>query len=323
VTSSPLVSILIPVYNGRQWVASAIDSALAQTWPHREIIVVDDGSTDGTLDVLARYSDRVRVERQSNGGQNVSRNRLTQWSRGDWLVYLDADDELAPDAVERKLEVSAAADAIFGTLSLQFYRGTELLRAEPVEARDYPDPIAAAFLWKYPNTSAFMFRRSAVIDAGGWNESIRSCTDYDLHFRLLLSGRRLVAAPRSVSVYRFWNQSRQASFEDAFRQTTTRLAVMWSAAEALDRTSRWTIESRDAFVNAAHGVIRVLYTVDRDRAIVEYDKLRRWNPRLRLAASTFSPTYRAAFRLLGFRGAERVAALTRTLRPRPLPVVTH
>ena len=114
----PLVSILIPVYNTRQWVGAAIDSALAQTWPDTEVVVLDDGSTDGSLDVVQAYAGRVRIHTQSNGGQNVSRNRLTEFSRGDWLIYLDADDELSADAVRLKIEAAGAADAVYGSMDV-------------------------------------------------------------------------------------------------------------------------------------------------------------------------------------------------------------
>jgi hypothetical protein len=262
------------------------------------------------------------VARQANGGQNVSRNRLTAMSSGEWLVYLDADDELARDAVEKKLARADDAGAVFGTMNLQHYRDAAMLRTESFPATEYPDPLAAAFSWKYPNTSAFMFRRAAVDAAGGWNETIRSCTDYDLYFRVLLTGARFSAAPESISVYRHWS-TKQASLEDTFRQTTTRLDVMWRAAGALDRNGRWTPAAREAFGNAALGVIRILHTVNADRAATEFERLHSWNPRLKPAPEFFSSSYRAAFRLFGFRGAERVADATRALKPRRLPVATH
>jgi hypothetical protein len=207
-------------------------------------------------------------------------------------------------------------------MNLQHYRGAERVRTEPFPASDYDDLFAAAFFWKYPNTSSFMFRRSAVADVGGWNESIRSCTDYDLYFRLLLAGKRFVAAPKSASVYRHWSKQ-QASLEDTFRQTTTRLEVMWRAAVELDRLDRWTPASKDAFSNAALGVIRILHVVDARRAAAEFDRLRTWHPRLQPAPALFSSSYRAAFKLLGFRGAELVADATRLLKPRRLPVASH
>lgn len=319
---SPAVSILIPVYNAAPWVGAAIESALAQTAPNVEVVVLDDGSTDGSMKVIRSFAGRVRIEQQPNAGQNVSRNRLSVLSGGDWLVYLDADDELAVDAIERKLELISGADAVYGTMHLQRYRGHDHIATESFTAQQYEDAFAAGFHWKYPNTSSFMFRRSAVVQVGGWNESIRSCTDYDLYFRLLLEGKRFVAAPASVSVYRYWSAT-QASLEDTFRQTTTRLAVMWHVASELDRASRWTPAAREAFGNATLGVIRSLHLVDASRAAAEFDRLRQWNPNVQPAAPFFSPSYRAAFRLFGYRGAELAADLTRSLLPRRPAASSH
>src|ERR1700734_3340325 len=96
---SPLVSILIPCFNAKQWIAQAIESALQQTWPEKEVIVVDDGSTDGSLGVIKRFEGRVRWETGPNRGGNQARNRLLELARGEWLQYLDADDYLLPDKV--------------------------------------------------------------------------------------------------------------------------------------------------------------------------------------------------------------------------------
>lgn len=318
----PRVSILIPVHNAGEWLSPCISSALSQTERSIEVIVLDDGSTDGSIDVARSFGHRIRIEQQANRGQNVSRNRLTSLSSGEWLVYLDADDELAADAVERKLANSARADAVYGTMNLQQYRGGELVATKLYAAADYPDPFAAAFNWKYPNTSSFMMRRSAVAGAGGWNESIRSCTDYDLYFRMLLSGSRLAAAPASHSTYRYWSPY-QASIENTERQTTTRLQVMWQAARVLDQREAWTDASKEAFANAALGVIRTLHTVDADAAVREFARLQQWNPHFKPAASVFSSSYRTALRLFGFRGAEFWADAARRLKPRQLPVAHH
>lgn len=318
----PRVSILIPVYNGRRWLAAAIQSALAQTWDHTEVIVLDDGSSDGSGQVARTFGRSIRVESQANAGQNVSRNRLASLSGGEWLAYLDADDELAPDAVERKMAAADHADAIYGSMELRHYRGDAVVSTQVFRAVEYDDQLAAAFLWKFPNTSSFMFRKSAVLAAGGWNEAIRSCTDYDLYFRLLLSGARVRPAADSLSVYRYWHAG-QASLQDVFRQTTTRLQVMWSAMEVLDRSNRGTPAARAAFTNAALGVIRVLYATDPERAAIEHERLRTWDPSLDPRPPFFSRGYRVAYRVLGFEGAERVAAAARILKPKPLPVVSN
>src|SRR5690349_15716190 len=96
---SVLVSIIIRCYNQGHFLGEAIDSALRQTYPHVEIIVIDDGSTDNTAEVVARYRG-VRSIRQPNLGRCAAGNTGLGESRGEYLVFLDADDRLLPDAVE-------------------------------------------------------------------------------------------------------------------------------------------------------------------------------------------------------------------------------
>src|SRR5713226_1866991 len=95
-----LVSILIPVYNAEGFVAEAIQSALDQTWPAKEIIAVDDGSTDRSLEILKSFGLRIRVIEQENRGASAARNRALSEAQGEFIQFLDADDLLAPDKIE-------------------------------------------------------------------------------------------------------------------------------------------------------------------------------------------------------------------------------
>jgi glycosyltransferase involved in cell wall biosynthesis len=99
-----LVSILIPCFNAECRVAEAIESALGQTWPEKEIIVVDDGSQDRSLEVIKSFGKRIRWETGPNRGGNMARNRLLELARGEWLQYLDSDDYLLPLKIQRQVE---------------------------------------------------------------------------------------------------------------------------------------------------------------------------------------------------------------------------
>src|SRR5262245_48187120 len=103
-----LVSILIPCHNAEQWIAGAIESALAQTWAIKEVIVVDDGSTDSSLDIIKSFSGRIRCEAQEHLGGNQTRNYLLELALGQWVQYLDADDYLRPTKIERQMEYALA-----------------------------------------------------------------------------------------------------------------------------------------------------------------------------------------------------------------------
>jgi glycosyltransferase involved in cell wall biosynthesis len=103
--SKPLVSILINNYNYGRFINDAIESALAQTYQHIEIVVVDDGSTDNSLEVIARYADRVRLLEKENGGQASAFNAGFASSMGEIICFLDSDDLFAPEKVNRIVEI--------------------------------------------------------------------------------------------------------------------------------------------------------------------------------------------------------------------------
>lgn len=116
-----LVSILIPAYNAERWIAETISSATAQTWPATEIIVVDDGSTDGTLRVAKQFESKsVKVVTQPNGGASTARNAALRLAQGEYIQWLDADDLLAPDKIARQMERAGDGNSSRTLLSSRF-----------------------------------------------------------------------------------------------------------------------------------------------------------------------------------------------------------
>src|ERR1051326_5092078 len=121
----PLVSILIPAYNAEQWISEAIKSALDQTWPTKEIIIVDDGSRDQTLQVARQFaSKQVCVVTQENQGASAARNKACELSQGDYIQWLDADDLLSPAKIAKQVEASnqyGSERTLFSSAWGQFY----------------------------------------------------------------------------------------------------------------------------------------------------------------------------------------------------------
>jgi len=108
----PLVSILIPAYNAEKWIAYTLQSAVAQTWPRKEIIVVDDGSRDRTAEVVRGFASKgVAVLSTENRGLLAAQNHGFQFCQGDYIQWLDADDLLAPDKIERQLAALQEVDS--------------------------------------------------------------------------------------------------------------------------------------------------------------------------------------------------------------------
>lgn len=182
----PHISIIIPAYNHADYLAQAIDSVLAQTHPV-EVIVLDDGSTDHTRDVLARYTGRIYWETQQNMGQAATLNKGWNMARGEFLGYLSADDVLAPEAVRKCVAAllgkpsAAAAYPDFNLIDPQ----SGVVRA--VHALDFEFNRALLGNECLPGPGAF-FRREAFLKTGGWNPAFRQMPDYDFWLRLGLHG---------------------------------------------------------------------------------------------------------------------------------------
>jgi glycosyltransferase involved in cell wall biosynthesis len=108
----PLVSIVIPVYNGANYMREAIDSALAQTYPNIEILVINDGSTDETENIALSYGDRIRYFSQRNGGQSAALNRGIQEMRGEYFSWLSHDDRFYPNKIEKQIQLAKFHDFV-------------------------------------------------------------------------------------------------------------------------------------------------------------------------------------------------------------------
>jgi glycosyltransferase involved in cell wall biosynthesis len=122
--SRPLVSVVLPVYNRAGWVARAIDSVLAQTYRRLELLVIDDGSTDGTLQVLESYGSRITVLRQSHAGAETARNLGLEHARGEFIAFIDSDDVWYAERLSSQLPLFDRAEVglVFGNAALVDYR---------------------------------------------------------------------------------------------------------------------------------------------------------------------------------------------------------
>lgn len=171
------VSVIIPAYNAAVTIAEAIDSALAQTLPPLEIIVVNDGSTDSTAQILDRYGDRIRVISQPNAGLSCARNAALRIARGEYIAFLDADDIWAPQMLARTvpfLDAEPECALVFTDLALIDSNGRTLNTSLVGEFAKAPT-LAQMLTRLWPiMPSAVVMRRSVLAQFGGFCEEFRS-----------------------------------------------------------------------------------------------------------------------------------------------------
>ncbi len=201
----PLVSVIVPAYNAERFLGDAVRSVLRQRWRHLEIIVVNDGSSDGTAERAERFAAndrRVRVVHKKNGGLSSARNAGMAAARGDLLCFLDADDIQLPDKIERQVDFlnrARSCDLVYS----DHYVGDSDLTPLWLECRR-PPPVPIEELLVYINWFAPMaplMRAELQARVGTFDESLTSSEDWDFWLR---AARRGVFAylPGPVAIYR-------------------------------------------------------------------------------------------------------------------------
>ena len=184
----PLVSVVISCFNQAHYLPDAIESVLAQTYPHLEVVVVDDGSTDNTSEVASRFPG-VRVVHQSNQGLSAARNTGIRQTNGDYLIFLDADDRLLVSCVEAGLECfrrHSEAAFVSGRFRFIAHDGTVLYRNQgyTIERDHYREMLRRNYI---PMGATVMYRRSVFEAVGGFEPSLHPAQDCELYFRITRS----------------------------------------------------------------------------------------------------------------------------------------
>jgi len=213
-TDLPLVSIAIPAYNHARYLGEAIRSVLEQDYPHIELIVLDDGSTDDTREVLARHTGKFFWETQENMGQARTLNKAWRLAKGDILGYLGADDILLPRAVGRCVNcLQTHRNAIVAYCDFNLIdRDSRIVRRVRAPDFDFLDMVAK--LACPPGPGAF-FRRPAD-DEFWWNPDFRQMPDYDFWLRMGLRGP-FVRIPETLAGFRVHESSATFSRADSRR----------------------------------------------------------------------------------------------------------
>ncbi len=186
----PIVSVCIPTYNRKNYLKEALQSVFAQTYKNYEIVVLDDGSTDGTEEMIKQLDCSIRYHWQENTGDAASRNKLTELAAGRYITFLDSDDLLIPDAIERMIAVMQQGTEpviVYGP----YLRIDQYGNIIGKNKRKLHSGFVTKHLFQdiFMHSCGSMFPKSALKEIGGFDTSLPVCSDYNLWLQLSLKYR--------------------------------------------------------------------------------------------------------------------------------------
>jgi len=259
------ISIIIPCYNAEQWVAETLESCLAQTYRPLEIIVVDDGSTDGSLSIIERYAqqhpDMIQYETGPNRGGCAARNRGFARSSGEYVMFLDADDLIAPDTIAVLVPHLAARHTV-AACRWQYLILTEtgwrnLFPPAPTQSDEILNYLTGLFV----PPCALLWQSETVEAIGGWDETLQSYQDGDFMLRALFAGVRLVRVDGGMGYYRRHSQQSVSRIVSK-NALVSRMRVLEKTEETL--RNRGDIQTYMlALGRAYHGLATQGFRIDR------------------------------------------------------------
>ena len=311
-----VVSVVIPCRNGARWLGEALESALSQQGVELDVIVVDDGSEDETLQVAAAAGSKVRIAWQAPQGVSAARNAGTQLAMGAFVQYLDADDVLLPGTLEARVDALRASNADVALTAWERWHDGDGEAGQNGQPQDEivrralgprPEIDLLTDAWWPP--AAILYRRSMVERIGPWRRDLPVIQDARYLLDAALEGGRFIQLEQVGAKYRVHagslsRQNSKAFIEDCYRSAAD-LHDRWNAAGTLDP------DRQRALVQVYAHVARPLFSTDR----ALFDEV---VARLQVLDPGFKPEAPASLRMLtglvGYPAAERVASWWRLMK---------
>ena len=179
------ISIIIPAYNQEKYIERCIQSAINQTQPALEIIVVNDGSTDNTLKIIDGYEDKIRIISKKNGGVSSARNKAIENAVGDWILLLDSDDELFPEHIEYVMPRLKESNCQFTYVNSIVEKDGVIVRTGVEDEQHEVRDLLSIYKSPYTAVSGIVIARQLLRDIGGFDTSLNTAEDIDVKLKLM------------------------------------------------------------------------------------------------------------------------------------------
>lgn len=301
------VTVGIPSFNAERWIAQAVQSALDQQGVEIEVIVVDDGSTDGSVAVAQKFGARVKIIEGGHQGANHARNLVLQNATGEWVQYLDADDYLEPAKIITQLRESndgRDADVLHSPVWVETWKAESSSRVASESSPD-ADIFTQWIRWHIPQTGGCLWRREALVRAGGWKEGQPCCQEHELYLRALMTGLRFAFTPTPGAVYRIWSEETLCR-KDPLLVIRVRTGLFDTLLAHLTEKGILTDMHRRELGRACFEMSRTFAKHDLADAAA-YHAGQKAKGLIHPAGPAAPHSYRVIYSLLGFTAAERVA----------------
>ena len=264
-----MVSVVIPCYNAAKFLEKTVNSVFSQTYSDYELILIDDGSTDNTAEIINSYGGKVRAKFTPNRGASSARNLGTSLATGNFIQYLDADDILLPNALAKRITALEQTDTDISysnwqkleeNLSGDFELG-ELITRKIEDINEDPEIAIFTDFWGPP--ASLMYRKAIVDKIGGWNESLPIIQDARFLLDASLFGAKFVHVAEIDSYYRVHKKnslskrSRTAFAQDCFNNAC-QVENFW-----LQRKGKISEEQRNALIKVYGGLARFFFEHNR------------------------------------------------------------
>ena len=311
------VSIIIPSYNRCSLLKRAIQSVLDDASAdggraHVEVIVIDDGSTDDSVDMVRSFGLPVRVIAQVRAGANVARNRGLAEAAGKYIRFLDSDDWLEKGVTWQQMTalVESGADLCYGDWRDAFEHPTgsndTVLSMGPVA-----DPVETLLGSKWAAPFCYLYKSEAARSAGGWQVDLPAAQDFDFILRIAMQGCRFAHVPVVIGHYYHHTQSRVSRDNPAGWCAAVR-RVLSEAVVRLDRDNSWTPGRRKAVARSLLALAKTYYQFGPEKARDCFRLMQQVAPDFKAPGLL----YRNLVKILGYSNAEAVLEVRRRWRRR-------
>jgi len=311
------ISVVIPCYNVADYVKEAIESVLHQTKQVEEIICVDDCSSDNTVAIIkelqSQYPSKIKLlQNENNKGANYSRNKGLQAASSEFIQFFDADDLLLPTKFEHQLNLIEKSNIPIDIV-VNSFKKRSLSGAETLYSFESDDAWNSLMRGRLGVTTANLFRRSAIIAAGGWNEDMKSSQEYELMFRMLKNGAKVKIDETILNINRE-RESGSITKSNPEAKWIRFINLRVNIYNYLYENNLLSDKIKTTFINEVFNSIRILYHYNKMEAI---DLHRKFILPIGKPTSDHSNSskYLLIYNLFGFKFAQMIATLLHIQKP--------